>query len=167
MLADGPATQNGELALGRNILVGFVPWNGYNYEDAVLISERVVKDDIFTTIHIKEFTTDIRETKLGPEKLTRDIPNTNEKLLEALDEDGIVRIGTMVRPGSILVGKVTPKSESDTTPEFKLLNSIFGEKAKEVRDTSLKVPHEVIVPANEEISDAKAKEIEEAGVEHV
>lgn len=141
VLADGPATQNGELALGRNILVGFVPWNGYNYEDAVLISERVVKDDIFTTIHIKEFTTDIRETKLGPEKLTRDIPNTNEKLLEALDEDGIVRIGTMVRPGSILVGKVTPKSESDTTPEFKLLNSIFGEKAKEVRDTSLKVPH--------------------------
>jgi DNA-directed RNA polymerase subunit beta len=141
VLADGPATQNGELALGRNILVGFVPWNGYNYEDAVLISERVVKDDIFTTIHIKEFTTDIRETKLGPEKLTRDIPNTNEKLLEALDEDGIVRIGTMVRPGSILVGKVTPKSESDTTPEFKLLDSIFGEKAKEVRDTSLKVPH--------------------------
>jgi DNA-directed RNA polymerase subunit beta len=141
VLADGPATQNGELALGRNILVGFVPWNGYNYEDAVLISERVVKDDIFTTIHIKEFTTDIRETKLGPEKLTRDIPNTNEKLLEALDADGIVSIGTMVHPGSILVGKVTPKSESDTTPEFKLLNSIFGEKAKEVRDTSLKVPH--------------------------
>ncbi len=141
VLADGPATENGELALGRNILVGFVPWNGYNYEDAVLISERVVKDDIFTSVHIKEFTTDIRETKLGPEKLTRDIPNTSEKMLEQLDEDGIVRIGTAVRPGSILVGKVTPKSESDTTPEFKLLNSIFGEKAKEVRDTSLKVPH--------------------------
>jgi DNA-directed RNA polymerase subunit beta len=141
VLADGPATQSGELALGRNILVGFVPWNGYNYEDAVLISERVVKDDIFTSVHIKEFTTDIRETKLGPEKLTRDIPNTSEKMLEQLDEDGIVRIGTAVRPGSILVGKVTPKSESDTTPEFKLLNSIFGEKAKEVRDTSLKVPH--------------------------
>ncbi|MGE4454889.1 MAG: DNA-directed RNA polymerase subunit beta [Sphaerochaeta sp.] len=141
VLADGPATQEGELALGRNILVGFVPWHGYNYEDAVLISERVVKDDIFTSVHIKEFTTDIRETKLGPEKLTRDIPNTSEKMLEQLDEDGIVRIGTMVRPGSILVGKVTPKSESDTTPEFKLLNSIFGEKAKEVRDTSLKVPH--------------------------
>ncbi len=143
VLADGPATQEGgELALGRNILVGFVPWHGYNYEDAVLISERVVKDDIFTSVHIKEFTTDIRETKLGPEKLTRDIPNTSEKMLEQLDEDGIVRIGTMVRPGSILVGKVTPpKSESDTTPpEFKLLNSIFGEKAKEVRDTSLKVP---------------------------
>ncbi|MGH0051945.1 MAG: DNA-directed RNA polymerase subunit beta, partial [Sphaerochaetaceae bacterium] len=141
VLADGPATQEGELALGRNILVGFVPWHGYNYEDAVLISERVVKDDIFTSVHIKEFSTDIRETKLGPEKLTRDIPNTSEKMLEQLDEDGIVRIGTMVRPGSILVGKVTPKSESDTTPEFKLLNSIFGEKAKEVRDTSLKVPH--------------------------
>ncbi len=141
VLADGPATQEGELALGRNILVGFVPWNGYNYEDAVLISERVVRDDIYTSIHIKEFTTDIRETKLGPEKLTRDIPNTSEKMLEQLDADGIVRVGTMVRPGSILVGKVTPKSESDTTPEFKLLNSIFGEKAKEVRDTSLKVPH--------------------------
>ncbi|WP_320130046.1 DNA-directed RNA polymerase subunit beta [uncultured Sphaerochaeta sp.] len=141
VLVDGPATQEGQLALGRNILVGFVPWNGYNYEDAVLISERVVRDDIFTSIHIKEFSTDIRETKLGPEKLTRDIPNTSEKMLEQLDEDGIVRIGTMVRPGSILVGKVTPKSESDTTPEFKLLNSIFGEKAKEVRDTSLKVPH--------------------------
>ncbi|AEC02920.1 DNA-directed RNA polymerase subunit beta [Parasphaerochaeta coccoides] len=141
VLADGPATQKGELALGRNILVGFVPWNGYNYEDAVLISERVVKDDIYTSIHIKEFTTDIRETKLGPEKLTRDIPNISEKMLEQLDEDGIVRIGASVKPGSILVGKVTPKSESDTTPEFKLLNAIFGEKAKEVRDTSLKVPH--------------------------
>jgi DNA-directed RNA polymerase subunit beta len=141
VIADGPATQDGDLALGRNILVGFVPWHGYNYEDAVLISERVVKDDIYTSVHIKEFSTDIRETKLGPEKLTRDIPNTSEKMLEQLDEDGIVRIGTMVKPGSILVGKVTPKSESDTTPEFKLLNSIFGEKAKEVRDTSLKVPH--------------------------
>ena len=141
VLADGPATDNGELALGRNILVGFVPWNGYNYEDAVLISERVVKEDIYTSIHIKEFTTDIRETKLGPEKLTRDIPNTSEKTLEQLDEDGIVRVGSLVKPGHILVGKVTPKSESDTTPEFKLLNSIFGEKAKEVRDTSLKVPH--------------------------
>ncbi len=141
VLADGPATENGELALGRNILCGFVPWNGYNYEDAVLISERVVKEDIYTSIHIKEFSTDIRETKLGPEKLTRDIPNTSEKNLEQLDEDGIVRVGTVVRPGNILVGKVTPKSESDTTPEFKLLNSIFGEKAKEVRDTSLKVPH--------------------------
>ena len=141
VLADGPATQNGELALGRNILVGFVPWNGYNYEDAVLISERVVREDIYTSIHIKEFSIDIRETKLGSEKLTRDIPNTSEKLLKYLDSDGIIAIGTYVRPGSILVGKVTPKSESDTTPEYKLLNSIFGEKAKEVRDSSLKVPH--------------------------
>ena len=141
VIADGPATDRGDLALGRNILVGFVPWNGYNYEDAVLISERVVKEDIYTSIHIHEFMTDIRETKLGPEKLTRDIPNTSEKMLEMLDEEGIVKIGTMVHPGNILVGKVTPKSESDTTPEFKLLNSIFGEKAKEVRDTSLKVPH--------------------------
>ncbi len=141
VLADGPATQNGELALGRNILVGFVPWNGYNYEDAVLISERVVREDIYTSIHIKEFSIDIRETKLGPEKLTRDIPNTSDKLLEHLDAEGIVCIGTYVRPGNILVGKVTPKSESDATPEVKLLNSIFGEKAKEVRDSSLKVPH--------------------------
>ncbi|MCQ2411786.1 MAG: DNA-directed RNA polymerase subunit beta [Sphaerochaetaceae bacterium] len=141
VIADGPATDRGDLALGRNILVGFVPWNGYNYEDAVLISERVIKEDIYTSIHIHEFATDIRETKLGPEKLTRDIPNTSEKMLEMLDEEGIVKIGTMVHPGHILVGKVTPKSESDTTPEFKLLNSIFGEKAKEVRDTSLKVPH--------------------------
>ena len=141
VLADGPATQNGELALGRNILVGFVPWNGYNYEDAVLISERVVREDIYTSIHIKEFSIDIRETKLGPEKLTRDIPNTSDKLLEHLDAEGIVCVGTYVRPGSILVGKVTPKSEADTTPEVKLLNSIFGEKAKEVRDSSLKVPH--------------------------
>ncbi len=143
VIADGPATHRGELSLGRNILVGFVPWNGYNYEDAILISEKVVKDDIFTSIHIKEFSTDVRETKLGPEKLTRDIPNTNEKILEHLDEEGIIRIGSKVKSGYILVGKVTPKSETDTTPEFKLLNSIFGEKAKEVRDTSLKVPHGV------------------------
>ena len=140
-IADGPATSLGELALGRNILVGFVPWNGYNYEDAILISEKIVKDDIFTSFHIKEFTTEVRETKLGPEKLTRDIPNTNEKTLEQLDEEGIIRIGAQVKSGYILVGKVTPKSETETTPEFKLLNSIFGEKAKEVRDTSLKVPH--------------------------
>ncbi len=141
VLADGPATNGGELALGRNVLVGFVPWNGYNYEDAILISEKVVKEDIFTSIHIKEFTIDVRETKLGPEKLTRDIPNTSEKALDQLDEEGIVRIGAKVGSGYILVGKVTPKSETETTPEFKLLNSIFGEKAKEVRDTSLRVPH--------------------------
>ncbi len=141
VIADGPATHQGELALGRNILVGFVPWNGYNYEDAILISETVVKNDVFTSIHIKEFTIDVRETKLGVEKLTRDVPNTAERALEQLDEEGIVRVGAKVQSGSILVGKVTPKSESETTPEFKLLNSIFGEKAKEVRDSSLKVPH--------------------------
>ena len=120
-----------------------MPWNGYNYEDAILISEKVVKEDIFTSIHIKEFTIDVRETKLGPEKITRDIPNTSEKALDQLDEEGIVRIGAKVGSGYILVGKVTPKSETETTPEFKLLNSIFGEKAKEVRDTSLRVPHGV------------------------
>jgi len=143
VLADGPSTKNGELSLGRNLLVGFVPWNGYNYEDAVLISEKVVKDDYYTSIHIKEFVTEVRETKLGPEKLTRDIPNTSEKALEQLDEEGIIRVGAKVKSGYILVGKVTPKSETETTPEFKLLNSIFGEKAKEVRDTSLKLPHGV------------------------
>jgi DNA-directed RNA polymerase subunit beta len=143
VIADGPSTSNGELALGRNLLVGFVPWNGYNYEDAVLISEEVVREDYYTSIHIKEFTTEVRETKLGPERLTRDIPNIAEKALEHLDEEGIVRIGARVKSGSVLVGKVTPKSETETTPEFKLLNSIFGEKAKEVRDNSLKLPHGV------------------------
>ena len=140
-IADGPATYNGELALGRNILVGFVPWNGYNYEDAILISRRVLKEDMFTSIHIKELSTEVRETKLGAEKMTGDIPNKSEKSLDDLDSEGIIRIGSKVKAGDILVGKVTPKSESDTTPEFKLLNSIFGEKAKEVRDTSLRVPH--------------------------
>ncbi len=141
VLADGPSTKYGELALGRDVLVGFMPWNGYNYEDSILISERVVKDDVFTSVHIKEYSTDVRETRLGPEKLTRDIPNTSEKSLEQLDEDGIIMIGANVKSGYILVGKVTPKAEADSTPEFKLLNSIFGEKAKEVRDTSLRVPH--------------------------
>jgi len=141
ILADGPSTFNGELALGRNLLVGFVPWNGYNYEDAVLISQRVVREDLYTSIHIKEFSTEIRETKLGPERITRDIPNTAEKALDNLDADGIIRVGAKVRSGDILVGKVSPKSETETTPEFKLLNSIFGEKAKEVRDASLRVPH--------------------------
>ena len=143
ILADGSATYQGELALGKNILVGFVPWNGYNFEDAILISERLVKDDVFTSIHIKEFNTEVRETKLGPEKITRDIPNTNENSIEQIDEEGIIRTGAKVKSGYILVGKVTPKSETETTPEFKLLNSIFGEKAKEVRDTSLRVPHGV------------------------
>ncbi|MDR1930928.1 MAG: DNA-directed RNA polymerase subunit beta [Treponema sp.] len=141
VIADGPATRDGELALGRNILVGFMPWNGYNYEDSILISQRVVKDDMFTSIHIKEFITEVRETKLGPEKITRDIPNTAEKSLDNLDAEGIIRVGAKVFSTDILVGKVTPKSETETTPEFKLLNSIFGEKAKEVRDSSLRVPH--------------------------
>ena len=141
VLADGPATFNGELSLGRNLLVGFVPWNGYNYEDAVLISQRVVKEDMYTSIHIKEFPIEIRETKLGDEKIMHDVPNRSEAALAHLDEEGIVRIGAKVRSGDILVGKVTPKSETETTPEFKLLNSIFGEKAKEVRDSSLHVPH--------------------------
>ncbi len=143
VLSDGPSVANGELALGKNLLVGFVPWNGYNYEDAILISERIVKEDYYTSIHIKEFVTEIRETKLGPEKLTRDVPNTGERALEQLDAEGIVRVGAKVKSGAILVGKVTPKNETETTPEFKLLNSIFGEKAKEVRDSSLKIPHGV------------------------
>ena len=120
-----------------------MPWNGYNYEDAVLISQRVVREDMYTSIHIKEFTIEIRETKLGPEKITRDVPNTASKTLDNLDVEGIIRVGAKVRSGDILVGKVTPKSETETTPEFKLLNSIFGEKAKEVRDSSLRVPHGV------------------------
>ncbi|ADN01459.1 DNA-directed RNA polymerase subunit beta [Spirochaeta thermophila] len=141
VLADGPSTFKGELALGRNVLVAFVPWYGYNFEDAILISERLLKQDVFTSIHIKEFSIEVRETKLGPEKITRDIPNVSEKHLEHLDEEGIVRIGAKVKSGSILVGKITPKSDAELTPEFKLLNSIFGEKAKDVRDTSLRVPH--------------------------
>jgi DNA-directed RNA polymerase subunit beta len=140
-IADGPATDFGELALGKNVLVAFMPWMGYNYEDAILISERVVKDDLFTSIHIEEFDIEVRETKLGIESITRDIPNVSEEAFADLDEDGIVRVGAQVKPGSILVGKVTPKGETDITPEYKLLNSIFGEKAKNVKDTSLRVPH--------------------------
>jgi DNA-directed RNA polymerase subunit beta len=143
VIADGPATKAGELALGRNILVGFMPWNGYNYDASILISQRVVKEDMFTSIHIKEFPTEVRETKLGPERITRDVPNTSEKSLDNLDSEGIIYVGAKVRPLDILVGKTTPRSETETTPEFKLLNSIFGEKAKEVRDSSLKVPHGV------------------------
>ena len=143
VLADGPSTVAGELALGRNVIVAFMPWNGYNYEDAILVSSRVVKEDVFTSIHIKEFSIEVRETKLGPEKITRDIPNTAEEAFEHIDGEGIVRVGAKVKSGSILVGKVTPKSETDSTPEFKLLNSIFGEKAKEVRDTSLRIQHGV------------------------
>nr|WP_267924249.1 DNA-directed RNA polymerase subunit beta [Borreliella garinii] len=141
IIADGPATRDGELALGNNLLLGVIPWNGFNYEDAILISDRIVKEDLYTSIHIKEFSIEVRETKLGPEKVTGDIPNVSEKILNKLDENGIIRIGTYVKPGDILVGKVTPKSEGDITPEFRLLTSIFGEKAKDVKNNSLKVPH--------------------------
>jgi DNA-directed RNA polymerase subunit beta len=140
VLADGPCTQQGELALGRNILVAFMPWRGYNYEDAILVSERLVKDDFFTSIHIQEFDIEARDTKLGPEEITRDIPNVSENALRDLDESGIIRIGATVKPGDILVGKVTPKGETQLTPEEKLLRAIFGEKAGDVRDASLKCP---------------------------
>ncbi len=141
VLADGPATEQGEIALGRNILVGFMTWEGYNYEDAVLLNERMVRDDVYTSIHIEEYEIDSRDTKLGPEEITRDIPNVGEDALKDLDERGIIRIGAEVRAGDILVGKVTPKGETDLTAEERLLRAIFGEKAREVRDTSLKVPH--------------------------
>jgi len=141
LLADGPSTENGEIGLGRNVLIGFMTWEGYNYEDAVLISEKLVKEDIYTSIHIEEFESEARETKLGPEEITRDIPNIGDDAVKDLDEDGIIRIGAEVRAGDILVGKVTPKGETDLTAEERLLRAIFGEKAREVRDTSLRVPH--------------------------
>ena len=140
VLADGPSTDVGELALGRNVLVAFMPWGGYNFEDSILISERVVKDDLFTSVHIEEFECVARDTKLGPEEITRDIPNVGEEALRDLDTSGIIRIGAEVRPGDILVGKITPKGETQLSPEEKLLRAIFGEKAGEVRDTSLRVP---------------------------
>ena len=140
IIADGPSTDLGELALGRNVLVAFMPWNGYNFEDSILISERIVRDDVFTSIHIEEFEVMARDTKLGPEEITRDIPNVGEEALRNLDEAGIVAIGAEVLPGDILVGKVTPKGESPMTPEEKLLRAIFGEKASDVRDTSLRLP---------------------------
>ena len=140
IIADGPSTDLGELALGRNVLVAFMPWNGYNFEDSILISERIVRDDVFTSIHIEEYEIMARDTKLGQEEITRDIPNVGEETLKNLDEAGIVYIGAEVNPGDILVGKVTPKGESPMTPEEKLLRAIFGEKASDVRDTSLKVP---------------------------
>ncbi|NLI11192.1 DNA-directed RNA polymerase subunit beta [Pelotomaculum propionicicum] len=141
IIADGPSTDKGELALGRNILVAFMPWEGYNYEDAILISEKAVKEDFFTSIHIEEYECDARDTKLGPEEITRDIPNVGEEILKDLDDRGIIRVGAEVRPGDILVGKVTPKGETELTAEERLLRAIFGEKAREVRDTSLRVPH--------------------------
>jgi DNA-directed RNA polymerase subunit beta len=141
VIADGPSTEHGELALGRNVLIAFMTWEGYNYEDAILISNKLVKEDYFTSIHIEEYECDARDTKLGPEEITRDIPNVGEDVLKDLDERGIIRIGAEVRPGDILVGKVTPKGETELTAEERLLRAIFGEKAREVRDTSLRVPH--------------------------
>jgi len=140
IIADGPSTDHGEIALGRNVLVAFMPWNGYNFEDAILISEKVLKEDIFTSIHIQEFEVTARDTKLGPEEITRDIPNVGEEALKDLDHNGIIRIGAEVKPGDILVGKITPKSETELAPEEKLLRAIFGEKAADVKDTSLVVP---------------------------
>ncbi len=141
IIADGPSTDGGELALGRNVLVGFMTWEGYNYEDAILLSERLVKDDIFTSIHIEEYECEARDTKLGPEEITREVPNVGDDALKDLDSRGVIRIGAEVRSGDILVGKITPKGESELTAEEKLLRAIFGEKAREVRDTSLRVPH--------------------------
>ncbi len=141
VLADGPATEGGEMALGRNLLVAFMPWEGHNYEDAIILSQRLVQDDVLSSIHIEEHEVDARDTKLGPEEITRDIPNVSEDVLADLDERGIIRIGAEVRDGDLLVGKVTPKGETELTPEERLLRAIFGEKAREVRDTSLKVPH--------------------------
>ena len=141
ILADGPSTKDGEMALGKNVIIAFMTWEGYNYEDAILLSERLVKEDVYTSIHIEEYDCECRDTKLGPEEITRDIPNVGEDGLKDLDEDGIIRIGAEVRPGDILVGKVTPKGETELTAEERLLRAIFGEKAREVRDTSLRVPH--------------------------
>ena len=141
VIADGPSTSNGELGLGKNPLIGFMTWEGYNYEDAVLLSERLVQDDVYTSIHIEEYEAEARDTKLGPEEITRDVPGVGDDALKDLDERGIIRIGAEVRAGDILVGKVTPKGETELTAEERLLRAIFGEKAREVRDTSLKVPH--------------------------
>ena len=141
IIADGPSCSGGEVALGKNVLIGFVTWEGYNYEDAILLNERLVKEDVFTSIHIEEYETEARDTKLGPEEITRDIPNVGEDTLKDLDENGIIRVGAEVHAGDYLVGKVTPKGETELTPEERLLRAIFGEKAREVRDTSLKVPH--------------------------
>ena len=140
VMADGPACETGELALGQNVVIAFMPWQGYNFEDSILISENIVKDDVFTSIHIEEFECIARDTKLGKEEITRDIPNVGEEALKDLDESGIIRIGAEVKPGDILVGKITPKGETQLSPEEKLLRAIFGEKAGDVRDTSLRVP---------------------------
>ncbi|MDD3092776.1 MAG: DNA-directed RNA polymerase subunit beta, partial [Clostridia bacterium] len=141
VIADGPSTDGGEISLGKNILIGFMTWEGYNYEDAILISEKMVMEDVFTSIHIEEYNLEARDTKLGPEDITRDIPNIGDDALKDLDERGIIRVGAEVRSGDILVGKVTPKGETELTPEERLLRAIFGEKSRDVRDTSLRVPH--------------------------
>ena len=141
VIADGPSTDHGEIGLGRNVLIGFLTWEGYNYEDAVLLSEELVKNDVFTSIHLEKYECEARDTKLGAEEITRDLPNVGDDALKDLDAEGIIRIGAEVHPGDILVGKVTPKGETELTAEERLLRAIFGEKAREVRDTSLKVPH--------------------------
>lgn len=141
IIADGPSTDQGELALGKNMLVAFMSWEGHNFEDAIILSRRIVSDDVLTSIHIEEHEVDARDTKLGAEEITRDIPNVSEEVLGALDERGIIHIGAEVEAGDILVGRVTPKGETELTPEERLLRAIFGEKSREVRDTSLKVPH--------------------------
>src|SRR5699024_5245006 len=141
VLADGPSCDKGELALGQNLMVAYMPWEGYNYEDAIIVSERVVAEDLLTSIHISEYEIDARDTKLGPEQTTREIPNISDDMIGDLDADGIIRVGAEVFPGDVLVGKVTPKGETELTAEERLLRAIFGEKAREVRDTSLKVPH--------------------------
>ena len=141
VLADGPSTHGGELALGKNLLVALIPWKGHNFEDAIILNERLVRDDVLTSIHIEEHEIDARDTKLGAEEITRDIPNLSEDILRDLDDRGIIRVGAEVGPGDVLVGKVTPKGETELTPEERLLRAILGEKAREVRDTSMKVPH--------------------------
>jgi DNA-directed RNA polymerase subunit beta len=141
VLADGPASEQGELALGKNLLIAFMPWEGYNFEDAILLSEKLVQNDVYTSIHIEKIEIDARSTKLGPEEITREVPNVSEESLKHLDEEGIVRVGSLVKSGEILVGKITPKGESDQPPEEKLLRAIFGEKARDVRDNSMRVPH--------------------------
>jgi len=165
VIADGPCTQGGELALGRNVLCAFMPWNGYNFEDAILISERIVKDDVFTSIHIDEFEVGARDTKLGPEEITRDIPNLGDEALKNLGADGVIRVGAEVKPGDILVGKITPKSETELAPEERLLRAIFGEKAADVKDTSLKVPSGTYgIVMDVKVSSKKEREVEAAKV---
>ena len=162
MLADGASTKDGELALGRNLLVAFMSWEGYNFEDSIVISERLVKDDVLTSVHIEEYEVEARSTKLGDEEITRDIPNRSEESLADLNEDGIVRIGAEVASGDLLVGKITPKGETELTAEEKLIRAIFKEKAREVRDTSLKVPHGekgVVIDVKEFSRDARRRPV--------